>query len=85
MQLKKNDPKIKEALGKAENAAISIKSIKESIVKVENKYERPENFNLILGCYEQTSTFRWSQSTSYQNISGNWFDTFGANGWYASE
>lgn len=42
-----NGPEIKEALGKAENAAIYIKSIKESIVELEKKYESPENCNLI--------------------------------------
>lgn len=43
----KNDPKINEPLGKAVNAAISIKSGKESMVKLEKKYERPENCNLL--------------------------------------
>lgn len=43
----KNGPKINEPLGKAVNAAISIKSGKESMVKLEKKYERPENCNLL--------------------------------------
>lgn len=47
MQLKKNGPKINEALGKAVNAAISIKSGKESMVKLEKKYEGPENCNIL--------------------------------------
>lgn len=58
----KNDPKINEPLGKAVNAAISIKSGKESMVKLEKKYERPENCNLLkvphvkkkdIGCYKK--------------------------------
>lgn len=43
----KNGPKINEPLGKSVNAAISIKSGKESMVKLEKKYERPENCNLL--------------------------------------
>lgn len=43
----KNGPKINEPLGKAVNAAISIKSGKESMVKLEKKYERSENCNLL--------------------------------------
>lgn len=43
----KTAPKVNEALGKAVNAAISIKSSKERMVDLEKKYERPENFILL--------------------------------------
>lgn len=43
----KTGPKVNEALGKAVNAAISIKSSKESMVDLEKKYDRPENCNLL--------------------------------------
>lgn len=63
----KNGPKINEPLGKAVNAAISIKSGKESMVKLEKKYDRPENCNLlkvphvkkkILDAIKKTGPFR---------------------------
>lgn len=47
MQMKKTDPKVNEALRKAVNTAISIKSSEEDMVDLEKKYDRPENCNLL--------------------------------------
>lgn len=85
----KNDPKINEPLGKAVNAAISIKSGKESMVKLEKKYERPENCNLlkvphvkkkILDAIKKNRPIQMILIYELLKISGNWYDTFGANG-----
>ncbi|XP_061177945.1 uncharacterized protein LOC133186704 [Saccostrea echinata] len=43
----KTGPNVNEALGKAVNAAISIKTSKESMVELEKKYDRPDSCNLL--------------------------------------
>lgn len=86
----KNGPKINEPLGKSVNAAISIKSGKESMVKLEKKYERPENCNLLKVPHVKKKILdaikkKQAHSDDFnirviKKISGNWYDTFGANG-----